>query len=104
MRELALWDGEEGLAEAFSDVEELLGRCRFTDCTHGTEPGCALREAVDSGALSPERLANYLKLQRELAFLRAEDDPVARRVSKRRAKLMGKALKARIADKRPGEG
>lgn len=104
MRELALWDADEGVGGAFPDVGVWLGRCRFTDCTHGTEPGCALRAAVEAGTLAPERLAHYLKLQGELALLRRKDDPAARHAAKRREKRMGKALKAHLAVKRPGEG
>src|SRR5215831_15219251 len=63
MRELQLWDANEGLAHAFADVEELAERCKFRNCSHDNEPGCAVREAVDEG-----RLRNYHKLQREKEF------------------------------------
>lgn len=68
MRELGMWDSAEGVSRAFADVEEYLGRCRFADCTHGREPGCAVRAALEGGALSPERWDSYLKLQREIRF------------------------------------
>lgn len=64
MRELQLSD-EEGLATAFEDVLALAAGCRFSDCTHGTEPGCAVRTAAEEGALDPDRLAHYLQLQAE---------------------------------------
>jgi len=69
LRELQLWESSGGMTEAFSDVEELASTCRFTDCAHETEPGCAVREAIRSGRLPCERLESYRKLQRELARL-----------------------------------
>ena len=74
MRELQLWDGD--LDEAFSDIADLAVRCRFTDCAHDTEPGCAVQAAIGTGELDPRRLASYRKLERELAA-------VAARASKR---------------------
>jgi len=65
MRELQLWDGSEGLDEAFEDVAALAAECRFTDCQHGSEPGCAVRAALAAGSLPQERLESYGKLQRE---------------------------------------
>jgi ribosome biogenesis GTPase / thiamine phosphate phosphatase len=69
LRELQLWEGDGGLDTAFQDVAELASACRFTDCAHGTEPGCAIREALESGALAHDRWQSYLKLQSELARL-----------------------------------
>ena len=66
LRELQLWGGEDALARAFDDVVRLAEGCRFRDCAHTVEPGCAVLEAVDSGLLPPERLASFRKLQREL--------------------------------------
>lgn len=68
MRELGMWDAGEGVETAFADVEELFARCRFTDCTHGKEPGCAVREALADGRLDPGRWENYLNLRREAQF------------------------------------
>lgn len=65
MRELQLWGVEDGVEEAFADIRDLALRCRFSDCKHGTEPGCAVRAAVDRGELSKLRLENYLKLKTE---------------------------------------
>ncbi|HEX7926833.1 MAG TPA: ribosome small subunit-dependent GTPase A [bacterium] len=103
MRELALWEADAGLTEAFADVDALIGQCKFGDCAHGSEPGCALRAAVANGTLPAERLESWLKLQGELAHVRGLDDPAAQRESKRRGKIGSKLLRARIADKRPGE-
>jgi ribosome biogenesis GTPase len=63
MRELKL-TGEENL-DLFADIDELAERCRFADCGHGSEPGCAVQAALDDGELSPERWRNYLKLRDE---------------------------------------
>jgi ribosome biogenesis GTPase len=65
MRELGLYDAVEGLEQTFADVEALAARCRFKDCAHGSEPGCALQEAVEAGRLDAARLKSYLKLSRE---------------------------------------
>jgi ribosome biogenesis GTPase len=65
IRELQLWSGG-GIDEAFTDIEELAAECRFNDCSHGTEPGCAVQAALQSGELAPERWESWLKLQREL--------------------------------------
>ncbi|ANS77061.1 hypothetical protein AWM70_02530 [Paenibacillus yonginensis] len=74
MRELQLWDGgHDGLSSAFSDIEELAQRCRFRDCRHRGEEGCAVREAVASGELENSRLVNYHKTQRELDYQAAKE-------------------------------
>jgi ribosome biogenesis GTPase len=70
MRELGLWDAEEGIAEAYADVEELIARCRYSDCRHETEPGCAVKAARLDGTLAPSRWEEYLAWKREAAFVR----------------------------------
>ncbi len=67
LRSVGLQDGE-GLAEVFADVDELAGSCRYADCAHDSEPGCAVRAAVDAGELPERRLASWRKLQREAAY------------------------------------
>jgi ribosome biogenesis GTPase len=67
MRELQLWGIEEGVDDAFADIAELATRCKFSDCKHQTEPGCAVRAAVESGALPLQRLESYWKLKAESA-------------------------------------
>jgi ribosome biogenesis GTPase len=67
MREVQLWEGSEGLVEAFDDIEELAQKCRFRDCRHTAEPGCAVRQAADNGTLDPQRLEAYLRLNAEIA-------------------------------------
>ena len=71
MRELGMWDNESGIDTVFSDIEELTCQCKFSNCTHTNEPGCAVRAAIDSGELSEERWQSYQKLIQENAY--AED-------------------------------
>lgn len=68
MRELGMWDVTIGLGEAFADVEQFLGKCKFSDCKHQTEPGCVIREAIDKGELSRERWESYRKLGSEAKY------------------------------------
>jgi ribosome biogenesis GTPase len=89
IRELHLWVAEDGLEEAFPDVLELAAHCRFSDCGHETEPGCAVRAALADGTLDEERWASYRELERELAEL-------AERLARRR--------RSRARPGRPGTG
>jgi ribosome biogenesis GTPase len=84
MRELGLLDAEEGLGTAFEDIEALAGRCRFRDCSHGSEPGCAVREALDRGALDPGRWQGFDKLRRELAHTERKENRLAREAERKR--------------------
>jgi ribosome biogenesis GTPase len=88
MREVQLWIAEEGLEEAFSDVTELFEHCRFSDCAHESEPGCAVKEALANGTLAPERWESYLKLQRELAHLERRLDKRAQSEERKRWKAL----------------
>jgi len=72
MRELGLWDAEEGVEATFSDIAEIAAQCRFADCRHDREPGCAVREAIESGRIDARRLRSYRKLQTELSDLPPE--------------------------------
>lgn len=92
MRELGLWDAEEGVDETFSDLIELAARCRFADCSHRLEPGCAIRSAVASGRLDQDRVKSYRRLLHELA----EQPSVATRREK--ARQFGKAVRNASAD------
>lgn len=69
MREFHILDTEEGISTAFEDIEGLAGNCKFSDCTHSTEPGCAVKEAIENGTLSEDRYNNYLKLKKEAEFI-----------------------------------
>jgi ribosome biogenesis GTPase / thiamine phosphate phosphatase len=100
MRELQLWDTGEAVAGAFSDIEDIGEQCRFRDCRHASEPGCAVTEAVAAGTLSAERLESYRKLQAEQQFQASQQDERARIETKRAGKIGAKALRARLKDKR----
>jgi len=78
IRELRVWDLGGGLSGAFPDIEELAERCRFRDCRHETEPGCAVLAAVEADTLSPARLVSFRKLQAEAAYEQRRNDPRAR--------------------------
>ena len=93
LRELQLWSGEESLAGAFPDVEALAASCRFRDCRHAGEPGCAVRAAVESGALEEARFESWVKLQRELRWLDARQDQRARAEQEARWKAIAKSMK-----------
>lgn len=100
MRELQLWDAADGMRETFEDIDELARACHFTDCRHRGEPRCAVVSAVASGQLPASRLESYLNLQGELSFLARQQDVRAEIEDKRRAKVMGKALKQHLKTKR----
>jgi ribosome biogenesis GTPase len=99
MRELALWDAEEGISRAFADIAALAGSCRFRDCRHAGDAGCAVMAAVDAGELAEERLESYLRLAREMEHLRALQDERARTARKSRDKSGARAVRARLREK-----
>ncbi|WP_375742312.1 ribosome small subunit-dependent GTPase A [Corallococcus interemptor] len=104
MRELGLWgDEEEGLANAFADVLALATGCRFSDCGHQGEPGCAVKAAVEDGTLSEERHASFQKLQREQAFQHRQTDAAAQRAHKRVERARSNQGWALTRSKRRGE-
>jgi ribosome biogenesis GTPase len=88
MRELQLWDADAGLGAAFADIAALADECRFGDCRHATEPGCAVRAAVEAGRLPAERLEHWRKLERELAQLARRQDQLAMAADRSRAKSL----------------
>lgn len=83
MRELQLWNADEGISETFTDIEELSKQCKFRDCTHEKEPGCAVREAIEQGVISADRLTNYRRLQKELRHIQRKQDMLTRIVEKK---------------------
>jgi ribosome biogenesis GTPase / thiamine phosphate phosphatase len=83
VRGFGLFDAEDGIGDMFGDVEALAGQCRFADCAHQSEPGCAVQEAIADGGLEERRWHNYLKLQRELAALARRSDAAAQRAYQR---------------------
>jgi ribosome biogenesis GTPase len=94
LRELQLWDTGDGLGAAFDDIEALAPQCRFRDCRHDMEPGCAVKAAVAAGTLEARRLDSYLDLRREQAALAGKQDERAALEQKRQGKILGKAVKA----------
>lgn len=86
LRAVALWDSEAGVAAAFPEITELAGSCRFADCTHVTEPGCAVLAALESGVLERTRYDSYVDLMRETAFVAREKDARLRAVEKSKGK------------------
>jgi ribosome biogenesis GTPase len=78
LRELGLWDADEAVADTFADVAALAAECRFRDCRHDREPGCAVRLAVERGTFDGSRLEGYLRLERERAVLADRQDDLAR--------------------------
>jgi ribosome biogenesis GTPase len=99
MRELGLWDAAEGVSQTFGDLEALAVRCRFRDCAHDSETGCAVQAALTEGSLAPERLASYRKLQRELAFQARRTDMQARLAEQARWKQIHKAARQHMKEK-----
>jgi ribosome biogenesis GTPase / thiamine phosphate phosphatase len=93
MRELLLWETETGITEVFGDVEELAASCRFADCSHGNEPGCAVREALAAGRLQQQRWESWQKLQKEFAYLKAKKDGQVRLREKQWGKHIAKMVK-----------
>ena len=93
IRELQLWDAGSGLGETFDDIEELAESCRFRDCQHDNEPGCAVTAAAADGSLDLARLENWRELQKELAYLERRQDQSAQLAEKRRWKQIHKSLR-----------
>jgi ribosome biogenesis GTPase len=104
MRELALWDSEAGVAAAFAEttaqVEEIGLTCRFRDCAHDKEPGCAVQAALADGTLDAERWRSFQKLQKELAHGVRKEDPLAAAAERKRWAAINKAGRQRTRDKR----
>ena len=100
MRELGLIDADEGLSTTFEDIEALAQACRFGDCGHTNEPGCAIRAALESGELDSSRWRSFQKLQREMAHLERKEDPLAREAYRRHWIGVHKAARAHMKAKR----
>ena len=99
VRGLGLWDADAGIGAAFADIEQAAENCRFRDCKHENEPGCAVRAAVEAGDIAPERFASYQALKQETATLRAraarKPGPHARRKSQRQKRAARPTAKSR---------
>jgi ribosome biogenesis GTPase len=99
MRELQLWASPDGLDEAFHDIVALAADCRFRDCAHRTEPGCAVLAAIEQGHLDQERLESWRKLARELEYLERRKDAAAHAAARAHAKSMQHLLRDRMCEK-----
>jgi ribosome biogenesis GTPase len=95
LRGLGLWLDETGLGTAFADLTELALGCRFSDCRHDTEPGCAVTAAIEAGAFEARRLASYRKLMREAAYVARKADSRASRAQARAWHAMTREARAR---------
>ena len=93
MRELQLWEASDGLSQTFHDIELIAQDCRFRDCRHESEPGCAVQQALAKNQLSPERFESHLKLRRELGYLMRKQDVLARIEDTRKWKRSDKAVR-----------
>ncbi len=91
LRELQLWGDAQSVQDTFQDITELAAACRFSDCSHSSEPGCAVSQALKEGNLDQGRYDSYIKLQREIAYLERKEDPKAQRNVKERWKKIHKA-------------
>jgi ribosome biogenesis GTPase / thiamine phosphate phosphatase len=93
LREFALWNVDRGITETFADIEELAQECRFSDCRHEGEPGCAVRAAVESGTIDEARVENRKKLEREQEFQRRKSDPEAMQEYKTKVSRMMRGVR-----------
>ena len=93
IREIAFWDDDGGIGAAFPEIERFAGNCRFPDCSHTHEPGCRVLQAVEEGAISPGRLENFRKMERELTYLSQRQHKSADRMEKERWKAVALKIK-----------
>ncbi len=93
LREVQLWDADEGIQDAFADVDEVAAQCRFNDCAHEQEPGCAVQAAIAEGTLPLERLDSYRLLQRELRHLAVKQDARLRSEEKKKRVAFARSLR-----------
>ena len=100
LREIQLWAGEDALGQAFSDIEEIALTCRFNDCQHQEEPGCAVLLAIEDGTLEQSRFDSYRKLQRELRSIEVRADARLRLEERRKWKAIHRAATERMKAKR----
>ncbi|MDP9247015.1 MAG: ribosome small subunit-dependent GTPase A [Candidatus Dormibacteraeota bacterium] len=103
LREVQLWTGDEALDEVFGDVEDLVLRCRFSDCGHESEPGCAISTALEGGQLDARRWDSYRKLQRELRSIEVRANARLQTEERRKWKTVQKYAKESLAAKRGSE-
>lgn len=99
MRELGVWDAEEGIERVFADIEALTHDCRFRDCTHQSEPGCGVLAALDEGNISLERWRSYQKLKRENAWLAARGDMRVEHQQRKARRRFSRMVRRTMRDK-----
>lgn len=99
LRELQLWDADEGVTQAFAEIEDLAAQCKFRNCSHQAEPGCAVQAALQAGGLDPQRLSNLRKLQREQEFLLRKTDPEKQHLHKKSIKLLFRRIRQNLHSK-----
>ena len=104
LREMQLWDAEHGVTQAFADIDSLAARCRFGNCRHEAEPGCAVLAALNAGTLDAARIENQRKLLREQEFLRRKMDPEARQEQKEQWKLIHRAARQKYQQREKDGG
>jgi ribosome biogenesis GTPase len=104
LREMQLWDAEEGVGQVFADIDSLAARCRFGDCRHEAEPGCAVQAALKGGTLDAARLENQRKLLREQEFLRRKVDPEARQEQNEQWKRIHRAARQKYQQREKDGG
>jgi len=104
LRELQLWGAAEGVERTFSDIEELAAQCKYGNCGHTAEPGCAIQAALARGQLDEDRLGNWRKLEREQEFVRRKVDPQARQQEKERVKKLHRGVKQKYDQRRKDGG
>lgn len=102
LRGVGMYDASDGLQQVFSEIEALADDCRFRDCGHEAEPGCAVREAVEDGVLPQRRLDSYRKLLRENQWIAARSDARVRQDQLKKLKAQGQEGRANMMAKRGG--
>jgi ribosome biogenesis GTPase len=102
LREIQLWGDQSALEDVFDDISEIAINCKFDNCRHHAEPGCAIRAALQEGLLSQGRYQSYLKLQKEMAYLERKKDPEQSANTKRRWKKIHKGMRGYMERKRKG--
>ena len=93
MREIQMWQGQEGLSTQFKDIEDLALGCKFNDCSHEDEPGCKIKKAIDINELSKDRFEHYQKLQREIAYMERKGNKRLESLERKKWKSIGKQRK-----------
>lgn len=93
IRELQLWSAQDGISQAFSDIEKFAKHCKYSDCTHTNEPECAVQKAIKDGVIDSSRLENYLKVQKEQGYLTSRQTQSAAKVERDKWKAIHKQIK-----------